>query len=47
MHHLTDRIAHTMVFVTPIVDHWLDQEIAQWVHHEDQSDSPSHSTRDE
>ena len=28
------RIAHTMAFVTPVVEHWLEQEIAQWVHHE-------------
>ena len=34
MHHPTDRIAHTMAFVTPVVDHWLEREIAQWVHHE-------------
>ena len=32
MHHPTDRIAHTMAFVTPVVGHWLEQEIAQWVH---------------
>ena len=29
-----DRITHTMAFVTPVVEHWLEQEIAQWVHHE-------------
>ena len=34
MHHPTNRIAHTMVFVTPVVEHWLEREIAQWVHHE-------------
>ena len=34
MHHHTDRITHTTAFVTPIVEHWLEQEIAQWVHHE-------------
>ena len=34
MHHPTDRIAHTMTFVTPLVVHWLEREIAQWVHHE-------------
>ena len=34
MHHPTDRIAHTTAFVTPVVEHWLEQEIAQWVHHE-------------
>ena len=31
MHHPTDRIAHTTAFVTPVVDHWLELEIAQWV----------------
>ena len=34
MHHPTDRIAPTMAFVIPIVEHSLEQEIAQWVHHE-------------
>ena len=28
------RIAHTMVFVTPVVVHWQEREIAQWAHHE-------------
>ena len=32
MHHPTDRIAHTTAFVTPVVDHWLEREIAQWVY---------------
>ena len=32
MHHPTDRITHTTVFVTPVVEHWLEREIAQWVH---------------
>ena len=32
MHHPTDRVAHTTSFVTPVVEHWLEQEIAQWVH---------------
>ena len=32
MHHPTDRITHTTAFVTPVVKHWLEQEIAQWVH---------------
>ena len=27
MHHPTDRIAHTMAFVTPVVEHWLEWEI--------------------
>ena len=30
----TDRITHTMTFVTPVVEQWLEREIAQWVHHE-------------
>ena len=34
MHHPTDRIEHTMAFVTPVVEHWLEREVAQWVHHE-------------
>ena len=34
MHHSTDRITHTTTFVTPVVEHWLEWEIAQWVHHE-------------
>ena len=29
MHHPTDRIAHTTAFVTPVVEHWLEREIAQ------------------
>ena len=28
------RIAHTMAFVTPVMEHWLEREIAQWIHHE-------------
>ena len=32
MHYLTDRIAHTIVFVTPVVDHWLEREITRLVH---------------
>ena len=27
MHHPTDRVAHTMAFVTPVVEHWLEREI--------------------
>ena len=34
MHHPTGKITHTTAFVTPVVDHWLEREIAQWVHHE-------------
>ena len=40
---IPDRIAHTTAFVTPVVEHWLEQEIAQWVDPmKDRSDDPSH-----
>ena len=43
MHHPTDRITHTTAFVTPVMEHWLEREIAQWVHPiKDRSDDPSH-----
>ena len=43
MHHPTDRILNTMDFVTPMVEHWLEREIAQWVHPmKDRSDDLSH-----
>ena len=29
MHHPTDRITHTMAFVMPDVEHWLEREIAE------------------
>ena len=46
MHHPTDRITHTTAFVTPVVEHWLEQEIAQWVHRmKDRSDDPLHHER--
>ena len=41
-----DRITHTTTFVTPVVEHWLEREIAQWVHPvKDRSDDPSHHER--
>ena len=43
MHHPTDRIIHTTAFITPVVEHWLEPEIAQWVHPmKDRSDNPSY-----
>ena len=30
----TGRIVHPTAFVTPVVEHWLEQEIAQCVHDE-------------
>ena len=45
-HYPTDRIAHTTTFVTPVVEHWLEREIAQWIHPmKDRSDDPSHHER--
>ena len=34
VHHPTDRITHTTAFVIPVVEDWLEREIAQLVHHE-------------
>ena len=34
MHYPTNRIAHFTTFDTPLVEHWLKREIAQWFHHE-------------
>ena len=46
MHHPTDRIAHTTAFVTPVVEYWLEREIAQWVHPiKDRSNDSSHHER--
>ena len=43
---IPDRIAHTMAFVIPVVEHWLEREIAQLVHPtKDRSDDPSHHKR--
>ena len=42
----TDRITHTTAFVTPVVEHWLEREIAQWVNSmNDRSDDPLHHER--
>ena len=43
---IPDRIAHTTAFVTPVVEHCLERDIAQWVHSmKDQSNDPSHHER--
>ena len=37
---------HPTAFVTPVVEHWLEREIAQWVHPmKDPCDDPSHYER--
>ena len=35
MHQPTNRITHTTAFVIPVMDHWVGEEIAQWVYHEE------------
>ena len=45
MHHPTVRIPHTTAFVTPVVEHWLEREIVQWVHYKDRPNGPSHHKR--
>ena len=41
-YHIPDSAYHGLFF-TPVVDHWLEQEIAQWVHPmKGRSDDPSH-----
>ena len=36
MHHPTDRIAHTTAFVTPVLEHWLEREIAAIILRQDE-----------
>ena len=46
MHDLTDMTTHTTAFVSPVVEDWLEREIAQWVHPmKDRSDDLSHHER--
>ena len=46
MHNPVDRIAHATAFVTPVVENWLEREIAQWVHPmKDRSDDQSNHER--
>ena len=45
MHHPTDRITHTTAFVTPVVEHWLEQETANGSIMKDRSDDLSHHER--
>ena len=33
-----NRITHTTAFVTPVVEHWLEREIAQRVHHDQEEE---------
>ena len=42
----TDRITHTTTFVTTVMEHWLEREIAQWVREEDENkhDQKNHPT---
>ena len=31
---IPDTVAHTTAFDTPVMEHWLEREIAQWVPYE-------------
>ena len=43
--HRQDNTYHK-AFVTPVVEHWLEREIDQWIHPmKDRSDDPSHHER--
>ena len=33
--HAPSLIQDSAAFVTPVVEHWLEREIAEWVHHEE------------
>ena len=37
---LYDRIAHTTAFIKPVTEHWPEQEIVQWAHHEGSIQQP-------
>ena len=40
---IPDRIIHTTAFFIPVVEHWVERGIAQWVHPmKDRSDDPLH-----
>ena len=43
---ISSKGSFTTAFITPVVEHWLVREIAQWVHPmKDRSDDPSHHKR--
>ena len=39
MHHPTDRTAHSTAFVTPVVEHWLDENSVVTAYGSDLTDS--------
>ena len=43
MHHSTDRIAHTTVFLTPVVEQWLEPKIVNGSTTKDRSGDPWHN----
>ena len=45
MHYTTHTIAHTTVFVTPVAEHKLERDLAQWSTMRDRSDHSSHHER--
>ena len=39
MHHPTNRIVHTMIFATPVVEHWMEPKKLNGSTRWDQSDN--------
>ena len=46
IYHSTDRMAHTMAFVTSVMEHWLEQEIAHVSTMKDWSDQKMAASRE-
>ena len=40
MKNRSDDPLHTIAFATPVMEHWLEPAIAQWVHHEESIRQP-------
>ena len=47
IHHPSEGIAHTTAFITPVMEHWLEREIAQWAHNGRGIDPTTHHTMSE
>ena len=45
MHHFIDIIVHTLTFVRPAVEHWLDEKLLNGFTKMDRSDHPPHFDR--
>ena len=45
MHHPTDMIVYVTAYIPQFVDHWMEQEVAQWVHQAEWFDDPPRRDR--